>query len=149
MTRKKIIISDQLRYEEDTAWQDWWENGEGANSPPVFDRMIEIDPNIKPWEEEYPYSRRIKEFEASKNLIVSTTFIEPSNTAYRAIAEGEFYYSPTNTLEGGVISNYHIYIKGWTEEPILGNPLLLRQPSSHSSGRLGNYLQTNHRRRFF
>ena len=74
--------------------------------------MIEIDPNIKPWEEEYPYSRRIKEFEASKNLIVSTTFIEPSNTAHRIIAEGEFHYSPTNTLEGGVISNYHIYIKG-------------------------------------
>ena len=112
MTSKKFIISDQLRYEEDTAWQDWWESGEGVNGPPIFDRMIEIDPNIKPWEEEYPYSRTIKEFEASKNLIVSTTFIEPSNIAHRVIAEGEFHYSPTNTLEGGVISNYHIFIKG-------------------------------------
>ena len=71
MTSKKSIISDQLRYEEDTAWQDWWESGEGANSLPIFVRMIAIEPNIKPWEEEYPYSRRIKEFEASKKLIVS------------------------------------------------------------------------------
>ena len=83
-----------------------------GNQYPSYTYMIELDSNTKPWEENYPHSRRIDEFEASDSLIISTTFSEPSNTVHRSIAEGDFYYSNTNTLAGGTIKSFHTFITG-------------------------------------
>ena len=110
MATKRFIINKGERYEEDRAWQ--YMQIEPAINNPIYTYMIEVDSNTKPWEGNYPHERRIDEFEASDSLIISTTFSEPSNTVHRAIAEGEFYYSNTNTLAGGTIKNFHTFITG-------------------------------------
>ena len=105
MKGSKTIIRNGLKYEEDKALQDFWENGE-------FNRMIKIDPNIKPWEENYPYSREIWEFEADKNRIIASRVIDHQRLVIRYIAEGSFEYSKSNILSGGTINGYHRFIKG-------------------------------------
>ena len=103
--KKKTIISNGLQYPEDKALQDFWENGE-------FSRMIEIDQNIKPWEENYQYSRQIWEFEADEEMIIASQVIDHQRLVIRYIAEGNFEYSNSNTLSGGTIDRYHRFIKG-------------------------------------
>ena len=105
MKSSKTIIRNGLKYEEDKALQDFWENGE-------LNRMIKIDPNIKPWEENYPYSREIWEFEASNNMVIATQVIDHQKLVIRNIAEGYFGYSEENTLNRAEINRYHKFIKG-------------------------------------
>ncbi len=88
MAINRFIISKGERYEEDRAWQHL--QAEPAINNPSYTYMIEVGSNTKPWEENYPHSRRIDEFEASDSLIISTTLSEPSNTVHRSIAEGDF-----------------------------------------------------------
>ena len=111
MKTNRFIINNGIRYEEDSAWQNIQIDGIGSNNP-SYNHMIKVDSNTKPWGQNYPHSRRIDEFEASDSLIISTTFSEPSNTVHRRIAEGEFYYSASNTLAGGTIKNFHTFITG-------------------------------------
>ena len=105
MKATKTIIRNGLKYEEDKALQDFWENGE-------FNRMIKIEPDIKPWEQNYPYSREIWEFEASNNMVIATRLIDHQKLVIRHVAEGNFKYSQSNTLERARISQYHKFIKG-------------------------------------
>ena len=105
MKATKTIISSGLKYKEDQALQDFWENGK-------FKRMIKIDPDVKPWEQNYPYSREIWEFEASSNTVIATRVIDHQKLVIRYIAEGDFKYSRSNTLKRAQISRYHMFFKG-------------------------------------
>ncbi len=77
-------------------------DGLGSNNPSIT-YMIEVDSHTKPWEVSYPHSLKIDEFELSESLVISTTVSAPTYSVQRQIAEGDFYYSTTNTLVGGTI----------------------------------------------
>ena len=87
MATKRFIINNGERYEEDIAWQNIQIDGLGSNNPSIT-YMIEVDSNTKPWEESYPHSLRIDEFELSESLIISTTVSAPTYSVQRQIAEG-------------------------------------------------------------